>query len=370
MICRANSKACALVWATRWSVFDLPQLEQEAAALERASAAPDFWNDSERARGAMRRLANRQRTLEVWRGLEQRVEEAAELLELATLDGDEVLAAELAPEIAEIGEQVEEHAFQLAFTGPYDERNAIVEIKAGAGGTESQDWADMLQRMYLRWAERSEFSVELVNLVMGEEAGIKSATLEVKGESAYGWLRSEHGVHRLVRISPFDPQHARHTSFAMVEVMPEVQHLAEITIDADDLKIDVYRASGNGGQNVQKNSTAVRITHLPTNIVVSCQNERSLHRNRDSAMMVLESRLLQRELQLREEQRLKIRGEHIEAGWGNQIRSYVLQPYRMVKDLRTGYETSDAEGVLDGEIEPLLRAWLQTRIGTADEDQA
>ncbi len=311
----------------------------------------------------MRRLAARQRTVQVWRGLEQRLDEAVELFELAAADEDQALAAELEREAAAIAAQLEEHSFELAFSGPYDERNAIVAIYAGAGGTESQDWAEMLQRMYLRWAERSEFDVELVELVEGEEAGIKSATLEVKGESAYGWLRSEHGVHRLVRISPFDQQHARHTSFAMVEVMPEVESLAEIEVDADELKIDVYRASGHGGQNVQKNATAVRITHLPTNIVVSCQNERSLRRNRESAMMVLESRLLQRELQRREEERLKIRGEHIEAGWGNQIRSYVLQPYRMVKDLRSGYETSDAEGVLDGSIEPLLRAWLQTQIG-------
>lgn len=314
----------------------------------------------------MQRLAARQRTLEIWRGLEQRVSEAVELLKLANTDGDQVLAAELEQETAAIAALLEEQSFALAFSGPYDERNAILAIYAGAGGTESQDWAEMLQRMYLRWAERSEFGVELVDVVEGEEAGIKSATLEVKGEAAYGWLRSEHGVHRLVRISPFDQQHARHTSFAMVEVMPEVESLTEIEVDDDDLKVDVYRASGHGGQNVQKNATAVRITHLPTNIVVSCQNERSLRRNRESAMMVLESRLLQRELQRREEERLKIRGEHIEAGWGNQIRSYVLQPYRMVKDLRTGYETSDAEGVLDGAIEPLLRAWLQTRIGAED----
>jgi len=344
------------------------RLEQEAARLERDSARPDFWGDPEQARGVMRRLAARQRTVQVWRGLEQRLDEAVELFELAAADADQALAAELEQEAAALAAQLEEHSFELAFSGPYDERNAIVAIYAGAGGTESQDWAEMLQRMYLRWAERSEFAVELVELVEGEEAGIKSATLEVKGESAYGWLRSEHGVHRLVRISPFDQQHARHTSFAMVEVMPEVESLAEIEVDADELKIDVYRASGHGGQNVQKNATAVRITHLPTNIVVSCQNERSLRRNRESAMMVLESRLLQRELQRREEERLKIRGEHIEAGWGNQIRSSVLQPYRMVKDLRSGYETSDAEGVLDGAIEPLLRAWLQTQIGAERAD--
>ena len=225
----------------------------------------------------------------------------------------------------------------------------------------------MLERMYLRWAERSEFAVALVNRVEGEEAGIKSATLEVKGDSAYGWLRSEHGVHRLVRISPFDQQHSRHTSFAKVDVLPEAEAMDDIELNPDELKVDVYRASGHGGQNVQKNATAVRITHLPTNMVVSCQNERSLRRNRDSAMKVLESRLLHIRQEKHEAERRKMRGEQLDAGWGNQIRSYVLQPYRMVKDLRSGYETSDTESVLDGEIDPLLRAWLQTRIGAEEE---
>ena len=334
--------------------------------MERESASPDFWDDAEGARAKMRRLAARQRTIDVWRGLERRADEAAEFVELAAADDDAALAAELEQEVRAIAAQIEEQSFELAFSGPYDERNAIVEIRPGAGGVESQDWAEMLERMYLRWAERSEFAVELVDRMEGDEAGIKSATLEVKGESAYGWLRSEHGVHRLVRISPFDQQHARHTSFAKVDVLPEVEQVDAIEVNDDDLKIDVYRASGNGGQNVQKNATAVRITHLPTNIVVSCQNERSLRRNRESAMRVLKSRLLQLELLRQEEERRKLRGEHIEAGWGNQIRSYVLQPYRMVKDLRSGYETSSTDDVLDGDIEPLLRAWLQTRIGVAE----
>lgn len=334
--------------------------------MERESASPDFWDDAECARAKMRRLAARQRTIDVWRGLERRADEAAEFVELAAADDDAALAAELEQEVGAIAAQLEEQSFELAFSGPYDERNAIVEIRPGAGGVESQDWAEMLERMYLRWAERSEFAVELVDRMEGDEAGIKSATLEVKGESAYGWLRSEHGVHRLVRISPFDQQHARHTSFAKVDVLPEVEQVDAIEVNDDDLKIDVYRASGNGGQNVQKNATAVRITHLPTNIVVSCQNERSLRRNRESAMRVLKSRLLQLELLRQEEERRKLRGEHVEAGWGNQIRSYVLQPYRMVKDLRSGYETSSTDDVLDGDIEPLLRAWLQTRIGVAE----
>ncbi|MDE2968018.1 MAG: peptide chain release factor 2 [Chloroflexota bacterium] len=361
---RSTLEALAEQLSDVLSVFDLPAVEAEGSRLESASTAAGFWDDPERARSVMKRLSSRQRTIEVWRGLENRVDEAVELLELA--DDDE-LAADLATEAAAIGEEIERRSFELAFSGPYDDRSAVISIYAGSGGIDSQDWTEMLLRMYQRWSERAGFDVDLVDLVEGEEAGLKSAMLEVRGESegggAYGWLRSEHGVHRLVRISPFDQNHARHTSFARVEIMPETEGAAEVEIDDDDIKIDVYRASGNGGQNVQKNSTAVRITHLPTGFVVSCQNERSLRRNRESAMRVLEARLLMLEEQKREEERLAIRGDHIEAGWGNQIRSYVLQPYRMVKDLRTQHETSDADRVLDGDIEEFLRASLQHQIG-------
>ncbi|MCY3567778.1 MAG: peptide chain release factor 2 [Chloroflexi bacterium] len=347
-----------------WSVFDLIRVESEVARLETESTAQGFWDDADRARSTMKRLASRQRTVEVWRRLESRLVDAVELLELA--DDDE-MAEDLSAEALAIGDELERRSFELAFSGPYDSRSAVISIFAGSGGVDSQDWTEMLLRMYQRWAERSGFGVDLVDIVQGDEAGLKSATLEVRGEAdgggAYGWLRSEHGVHRLVRISPFDQNHARHTSFARVEIMPETEDAAEVSIDEDELKIDVYRASGNGGQNVQKNSTAVRITHLPTGFVVSCQNERSLRRNRESAMRVLEARLLMLEEQKREEERLAIRGEHIEAGWGNQIRSYVLQPYRMVKDLRTNHETSDTDGVLDGEISEFLRASLEHQIG-------
>ncbi len=365
-ICATALTSLGNSFTTPWSVFDLTALEAEAERLEQQSAAPGFWDDAEHARVLMQRLAERQRTIETWRALEQRLEDAAELLELADDDDDSSsFADELQFEAEQIAAQLEERAFELAFSGPYDERSAIVAIFAGAGGVDSQDWTEMLLRMYQRWAERAGFNVDLVDLVDGDEAGLKSATLEVSGERAYGWLRSEHGVHRLVRISPFDQNHARHTSFARVEIMPETESASEIEINDDELKLDVYRASGNGGQNVQKNSTAVRITHLPTGFVVSCQNERSLRRNRESAMMVLKARLLMRQEQEREAERLKIRGEHIEAGWGNQIRSYVLQPYRMVKDLRTQYETADTDAVLDGELEPFLRASLEAKIGDA-----
>ncbi len=347
-----------------WSVFDLAGVEAEVSRLELLSTAQEFWDDPERARSAMKQLASRQRTVEVWRGLEARLSDAVELLELAD---DPELAGDLSAEALAIEDEIERRSFELAFSGPYDSRSAVISIYAGSGGVDSQDWTEMLLRMYERWAERSGFDVDLVSIVEGEEAGLKSAMLEVRGEveggGAYGWLRSEHGVHRLVRISPFDQNHARHTSFARVEIMPESEGAAEVEINEDDLKIDVYRASGNGGQNVQKNSTAVRITHVPTGFVVSCQNERSLRRNRESAMRVLEARLLMLEEQKREEERLAIRGEHIEAGWGNQIRSYVLQPYRMVKDLRTQHETSDTESVLDGEIGEFLRASLNHQIG-------
>ena len=314
----------------------------------------------------MRRLASRQTMIETWDGLERRVREAQELIELAALVDDEAerleLAADMEAEVELLSGAIERESFQLAFSGPYDERNAIIELRPGTGGVDAQDWTEMLQRMYLRWAERSGFDADLIDVMRGDEAGIKSAIIEVKGDSAYGWLRSEHGAHRLVRISPFDNDKLRHTAFAEVVIMPEVENSGEVEIDDDDLKVDVFRASGHGGQNVQKNSTAVRITHLPTGIVVSCQNERSLRRNRESAKTVLNAKLLKLKEEREEEERLAIRGERKQPAWGNQIRSYVLHPYQMVKDLRTQWETSDTTGVLDGEIEPLMRAWLQTRI--------
>ena len=253
--------------------------------------------------------------------------------------------------------------FELRLSGEYDARNAILAVHAGAGGTESQDWAEMLLRMYLRWAEQRGFEAEVLDMTEGEEAGIKSATLEVRGSFAFGYLKSERGVHRLVRQSPFDSSHSRHTSFAKVEVMPEVDDMGEIEISPDDIRVDVFRASGHGGQNVQKNSTAIRITHIPTGIVVTCQNERSQGRNRDSAMKVLESRLLERELLAQEEEKARLKGEHVDMGWGNQIRSYVLHPYKMVKDHRTDFETSDTTAVLDGQIDEFIEAYLKSQVG-------
>ena len=311
----------------------------------------------------MKRLADVNATIETWRGLQQRSAELRELAGLADAESDAALAQDLDRETAALETQLDQLELELTFAGPYDHRDAIMAIHAGAGGTESQDWAEMLLRMYLRWAERRGLQTQVLDVAPGEEAGIKSVTLEVRGALAYGYLKAERGVHRLVRLSPFDADHARHTSFALVEVMPEAESAAEVKIDPEDLRIDVFRASGHGGQNVQKNSTAIRITHIPTGLVVTCQNERSQHRNKESALRVLEARLLEREVDRQAEARAKLKGEHVAAGWGNQIRSYVLHPYKMVKDHRSEHETSDAEGVLEGAIDPFMIAYLKSTMG-------
>ena len=279
-------------------------------------------------------------------------------------DGDADSLAETERTLVGIEAALHQMDLQRLLGGEHDPGNAIVQLQAGAGGTEAQDWCEMLLRQYLRWCERHDYKTELVDSQPGEGAGIKSASFTVEGPYAFGYLKSEVGVHRLVRISPFDAAHARHTSFALVEVMPELDAAApEIEVRPEDLRVDTYHASGHGGQNVQKNDTAVRITHLPTGIVVTCQNERSQNQNREVAMAVLKSRLLERELEQRELERLALRGVHVEAGWGNQIRSYVLQPYRMVKDLRTNAETSDTTAVLDGAIDPFITAYLRDQVG-------
>jgi peptide chain release factor 2 len=311
----------------------------------------------------MRRLSEIREQVTTWRGTQAKARELSELLDLADAEGDAGLGQAVAADVQQLAAGLDDMELELALSGEYDRRDAILAIHAGAGGTDAQDWAEMLLRMYLRWADKRGDQADVLDIMPGEEAGIKSATIEIKGKNAYGYLRGERGVHRLVRISPYDSSHARHTSFALTEVMPEVESEAEVNINPDDLRIDVFRASGHGGQNVQKNSTAVRITHIPSGIVVVCQNERSQGRNRESALKVLEARLLEKELAKQAEEQAKIKGEHVSAGWGNQIRSYVLHPYKMVKDLRTGYETSDAEAVLDGDLDGLLRAYQKATIG-------
>ena len=314
----------------------------------------------------MQRLATLDEEISTWRDLETQTSSLAELLELSMEEGAGDVADDIARETAELTEKIGELEFQLVFSGPHDDRSAIFAIHAGAGGSDSQDWAQILLRMYLRWAERKKCKTTILETSPGEETGIKSAMVEVTGPFAYGWLKVERGVHRLVRLSPFDADHLRHTSFALVEVLPEADGNLEIEINSEDIRVDTYRASGHGGQNVQKLETAIRITHIPSGIVVTCQNERSQGQNREVAMKVLMARLIDREEQIRAEEQAKIKGAHVSAGWGNQIRSYVLHPYKMVKDHRSGYQTSDSQAVLDGEIDELLRAELMNLVGQED----
>jgi peptide chain release factor 2 len=311
----------------------------------------------------MKRLAGLRDEVESWRRLQQRLHDA---LELTSLE-DESLRSELEAETETLEKDIDQREFYAMFSGRFDHGDALLAVHAGAGGTDSQDWAEMLQRMYLRWAESHGFSTEVLDFSEGEEAGIKSVTIAVDGSYAYGYLRPEKGVHRLVRLSPFDAAHRRHTSFALVEVLPQVEDDSEVQISPDDLRIDVYRSSSAGGQNVQKNATAIRITHLPTGLVVTCQNERSQTQNRENAMRVLRARLLELKQQEQEEQISALRGEFKKVEWGSQIRSYVLHPYQMVKDHRTDYETGNTTAVLNGEIDGFIQAYLQAQIG---EDQA
>jgi peptide chain release factor 2 len=307
----------------------------------------------------MRQLAEQEKVVNRWREVEKRAAEVAELISL----GDSSLEAEIQSEVEKLASRLDELELEAAFSGEYDARNAILSIHAGAGGTESQDWAQMLMRMYLRWAERRGYQAEILDISPGEEAGVKSVVIGVNGDYACGYLKSEHGVHRLVRLSPFDADHARHTSFALVEVLPEAEADVDVKIGPDDLRVDVFRASGPGGQHMQKTSSAVRLTHLPTGLVVTCQSERSQHQNKEIALKILRSRLLDLELARRAEERARLKGKRITAGWGNQIRSYVLHPYRMVKDHRTGYQTSDTDTVLDGELNGLMTAYLRSSLG-------
>ncbi len=309
----------------------------------------------------MRQLASLTRTVQSWRELEKKLADAAELIPLA--EEDNSLQAGLEKELDELAAKLDELEFQLSLGGEYDTRNAILAIHAGAGGTESQDWAEILIRMYLRWCERRGFEAEVLDTSPGDEAGIKSAVIAVSGQYAFGYLKSEHGVHRLVRLSPFDADHARHTSFALVEVMPEAESDVELEISPDDVRVETFRSSGPGGQHMQKTSSAVRLTHLPTGVTVTCQSERSQYMNKEFAFKILRARLLEQELEKREEEKARLKGRRIEAGWGNQIRSYVLHPYRMVKDHRTDFETSNTEAVLDGELDGFIDAYLRASMG-------
>jgi len=315
----------------------------------------------------MRRLSQLRAELTRWADLVRRIEDAVELAGLVEPETDEAMAAELSREVLALQREVEAAERVLMLSGEFDANDAVLSIHAGAGGTESQDWAEMLQRMYLRWGDRSGMRTEIVDLTPGEEAGIKSTTITVSGPNAYGLLRSERGVHRLVRISPFDASARRHTSFALVEVSPVLDDPVVVNLREEDVRVDVFRASGAGGQHVNKTSSAVRMVHEPSGIVVTCQNERSQSQNRETAMKILAARLLELELERREAEQARLKGKHVEAGWGNQIRSYVLQPYQMVKDHRTGHEVGNPQTVLDGDLDALMDAYLRLQVGEAVE---
>ncbi len=315
----------------------------------------------------MLRLAELKKVIDRWRGLEKEAKYITEIISMESEEEETSMGEEIRAEVDRIASKLDELEFQLAFSGKYDNHNAILAIHAGAGGVESQDWAEMLLRMYLRWAERRGYVSRILDTTPGEEAGIKSIIVEISGDYSFGYLKSEHGVHRLIRLSPFDADHGRHTSFVLVEVMPEAESGADLEISPEDIRIDTFRPSGPGGQHMQKTSSAVRITHLPTGIVVTCQSERSQLKNKEYAMLVLRARLLKIEMARKREERNKLKGEHVIAGWGNQIRSYILHPYKMVKDHRTEYQEGNTDAVLDGELDGFITAYLRAGLGKDDD---
>jgi len=338
--------------------------EAELNEYQQKSEDPNLWNDADAAQRLMKKISELRDEIEPVQNLQRR---ASDALELAEMD-DETLRADLETEVKAIEDEAARRELSALLSGPYDKGNALLTINAGAGGTDSQDWGAMLERMYLRWAERRGFEAEILDRTEGEEAGIKTVTIAVNGRFAYGYLRPEKGVHRLVRLSPFDAAHRRHTSFVQVEVLPDMSDSdTDIYIAPDDLRIDIYRSSSAGGQNVQKNATAVRLTHLPTGIVVSCQNERSQMQNRENAMRVLRARLLEMKREEQEKQLADLRGDYVKAEWGSQIRSYVLHPYQMVKDHRTEYEVGNTQSVLDGDIDGFIEAYLRNPRGVQEE---
>ena len=338
--------------------FDPEGVQARLAELEQAMAAAGFWDDQQAAARVSSEHARLSRRLERYGELSDEAADLEELLELASDDGE---LEEVAANVSALGQRLDRLQEESLFTGEYDAGDAVVSIHAGTGGTDAQDWTEMLLRMYLRWADGRGFRTELLEVSPGEEAGLKSATFTVEGENAYGTLKAERGVHRLVRLSPFDQAHRRHTSFAQVIVSPLVPDDVDIEIDEAELRIDTYRASGAGGQHVNKTDSAVRITHVPTGIVVHCQNERSQLSNRQTALRILKSRLAERELELREEELARERGEMLETGFGSQIRSYVLHPYQLVKDHRTDVEEGNTQAILDGDLDRFIQAYLLGR---------
>jgi peptide chain release factor 2 len=336
--------------------------------MELEAARPGFWDEPREAQRKMQRLGRLKDEVTRWRELQAQAGSLLELTDMALAEGDYSLQDQLETETGEIAQSLAEEEISLTLSGPYDDRPAIVSIYAGAGGTDSQDWTEMLLGMYVGWAERLRRPVQVMDLSYGDEAGLRSATLEIGGAHAYGYLSAERGVHRLVRLSPYDPNHLRHTSFAQVEVLPVVvEEETEVSARPEEIKMDTFRSSGPGGQNVQKVASAVRLTHLPTGLVVTCQTERSQHQNREYAMRILLARLLDRQNQERAKEVAKLRGERVSAEWGNQIRSYVLHPYKSVKDHRTNYQSTNPDAVLQGELTGFIEAYLMSQVGGKEE---
>ncbi|WP_213651443.1 peptide chain release factor 2 [Paenibacillus sp. J23TS9] len=342
--------------------LDLDLKQEMIANFEEKMSAPDFWDDNEKAQGVIAEMNAVKSSVDQYEKLQQEYDDASMMAELADEEGDESLFGEIAESVKSIKKRLEDFELDLLLNQPYDKMNAILELHPGAGGTESQDWGQMLLRMYTRWAEKRGFKVEVLDYLPGDEAGIKSVTLLIKGFNAYGYLKTEKGVHRLVRISPFDSSGRRHTSFVSCDVVPEITEDTDVEIRTEDLKIDTYRASGAGGQHINTTDSAVRITHLPSGIVVTCQNERSQIKNREQAMTMLRSKLYERKIEEQQKELDEIRGEQSDIAWGSQIRSYVFHPYSMVKDHRTSVETGNVGAVMDGDLDPFIDGYLRSQI--------
>ena len=343
--------------------LDISKKKQAFTELEEQASQANFWDNPSQAQVVMQRISKLKNQVELWESVAERIEDTLELVDL----GDTELEEELTQETSELATVVDKMAFQAMLSGDYDAEDAILAIHAGAGGVDAQDWAEILERMYLRWMEQNNHKAEILDRSDGDEAGLKSVTISVKGDYAYGYLQSEQGVHRLVRLSPFDSNSRRHTSFAKVELWPDIQTEIDIEINDKDIRVDTYRASGAGGQHVQKNDTAVRMTHIPTGIVVQCQNQRSQAQNRERALQILKARLHELERQKQKSELDALKGENVDAGWGNQIRSYVLHPYQMVKDHRTNHEIGNTSAVLDGRLTEFMEAYLRWQIGDSGE---
>jgi peptide chain release factor 2 len=349
-----------------WRVLALDARVKEIEALEAAMAAPGYWSDQERARKESQELAELKREVEAWMALRDETEESIELFELAEKESDEDVLSDEEKQSKKLEARYGELEFAMLFSGPHDAKNAVLAVHAGAGGTDAQDWAEMLLRMYLRYAERKGWKVAIVDESRGTEAGIKSAMMVVEGRHAYGTLKGEAGVHRLVRLSPFNADHLRQTSFALVEVLPELDETVDVEINPDDLRIDTFMSGGKGGQSVNTTYSAVRLVHLPTGIVVSCQNERSQQQNKAMALKILKAKLFTLKEEELAKEKKDLRGEFKSAEWGSQIRSYVIHPYKLVKDVRTGVETTDAESVLEGDLDRFVEGYLRMRAGERD----